>query len=1172
MKTQAQVAAVLVLAALPGLGAPQFGTPFSDGLVLQRDRAVPVWGTAEPGARVRVTFAGQAKEATADANGDWRVDLDPLPASKEPRELVLAPGAGDGAAVTVSDVLVGEVWLCSGQSNAECPIWGDNPRYRDGWGAMTLRATVKPFVRLAKAGRRWSVKPRRDAPRAVWRKMTPGLYDAFRKGVELPSAVGYYYALELANALDVPIGLVDCSWGGTNIDAWTPRSGYANRPALADVAAYPLKETWNAATDRAGVISGLQQQPTVLWNGIVAAYAPMAIRGFVWYQGCHNSWEPKRYAAKMHALYDGWAKEFENPALEMYFAQLAPWGQNNIAAIQMAQATFAAEEPHAAMAVINDVGNLTDIHPNDKRTVARRLSLHALRRLYGFAEVEDESPTVRGWKTDGPRVTLSFDHAEGFYVYNPDGSVSNGFELAGVDGVFRPARIVNLFETRHWKTGKPEYRGPLVGTNIVLEADGVREPNRVRYLHARPWFGSVYSDAGLPLGAFEIASFTHRPFSLKGTWCSLGTSITWLDTHPGSSRGGMTRGYQSRVQDVVSFDGYVNGGANASVLAEALDKVVKADWYTIEHGINDWGKSTPVGTLADYRAQATNGTFYADYRRLIDRIRALSPSARILLCTPRRGCRFGTYLPAAPGLPKNGIFLKDYVDAVRAIAAEEGFPVIDFYANCAADEELADLSYDDALHPNDKGYQRMAEEVIRVLETQRELAPAAPAGTAPGPGLRGGRGRPRGRVMFWYDVEDYVCDAADEGTLCHARMLTELGVRGNFSLVGFYAQRLVERGRFDVIEALKGHCLGSQTLYHSRHPTICEYTDVADWGAAYRRCLAEESECIGMIKAVFGLDSINLFVPPGTSVTPVAMYAYADRGVTFYGGGLDIFGDSLAERPAWYCNMLHVPYSPASLRDNDTLAKRDLTVIATHPNQLVTAEFWDGVNYAGGNLVPWRQWRQPRLLTPEQQRREREGWREMVAGIVNDRRLTVVTCEDLAREIRPRVAIRRSDVPRLRAAMSRGFEPVEEPSWCVSDVFQAAVAFLRGASSFLPGKAWGFLERPIGVTEPVTVTRADVTAAARALDVRAFLPPQVAVGDRKVGPGDFLVAMLELLDGDAETVTLEPRDQIGPMGRHLPNLPDLKLGQGDWPIYAKSFKDEYVSDRLRWQFWTLRHE
>lgn len=436
----------------------------------------------------------------------------------------------------------------------------------------------------------------------------------------------------------------------------------------------------------------------------------------------------------------------------------------------------------------------------------------------------------------------------------------------------------------------------------------------------------------------------------------------------------------------------------------------------------------------------------------------------------------------------------------------------------------------------------------------------------------------KGRVMFWYDTEDYVSPAAHEGTLFHAKLLSEFGFRGNFALVGFYAQTLVEQGRSDVIEALKPHCIGSQTLYHSRHPTICEYTDVADWDAAYRRCLAEESECMGMLKAVFGLDAISFFVPPGTSVTPVPMYVCSDRGVPVYAAGIDIFGDRALDRLTWYANMLQLPYFCGMGRDakhvpsNDVLAGRSLTLIYTHPNEVVIDEWWDACNFKGKNLTPWREWRQSKPLTPAQQAEAQAGVRALMARVKADKRLTVVSCDDIVREIRPRVAIRRSDVPALLEKLSRGLDPIEEPaSWCVSDVFQASVAFLRGADEYTPGKAWGFLEKPVGVSEPVTLRRADLVACAKTLRTDGFLPPQVSVGGVKVGPADFLIAALTVLAQDVDAVTVEPRDQLGPVGKHLKNLPTLKL-PGTWLVYADDFKDQYVTDRLRWQFWTLRYE
>jgi sialate O-acetylesterase len=465
-------------------------------MVLQRDMTVRVWGTADAGEKVSVAFAGARADAVADKDGKWLAELPPMPASKEGRVLTANEAR-------VSDVLVGEVWMCSGQSNTDCPIWGGNPRYRDGWGAMTLLSTVKPFVRIVKTPLVMATKPKLDVE-VKWRKMTPELYAEWKSGGRMPSAMGYYYALELANALDVPVGLVDSSWGGTNIDAWTPRSGYEGLKDLdaeRDWTIVPQNE-WKQEMKK-GPIGGAVQQPSALWYGMVAAYAPMTVRGFIWYQGCHNAGEYQRYANKMHALYNGWAREFRNPALSLYFVQLAPWGNAGIANIQEAQAKFAAEEKNAAMAVINDVGNLVDIHPNDKRTVAKRLALHALRRDYGWSQVRDESPTLKSWKIDGDKFVLSFNDAEGWYVYNPDRSTNTGFEICGADGAWKPAKILNFAESKD-RNGKPQYLGPLTGADIVVSAEGVPEPKKLRYLYSSPWFGALYSDVCLPLGAFHI--------------------------------------------------------------------------------------------------------------------------------------------------------------------------------------------------------------------------------------------------------------------------------------------------------------------------------------------------------------------------------------------------------------------------------------------------------------------------------------------------------------------------------------------------------------------------------------------------------------------------------------------------------------------------------------------
>jgi len=203
---------------------------------------------------------------------------------------------------------------------------------------------------------------------------------------------------------------------------------------------------------------------------------------------------------------------------------------------------------------------------------------------------------------------------------------------------------------------------------------------------------------------------------MDGTWCSLGTSITWYNDHVAAARGRFTTGYQTYVMKTLTFSGFSNRGVDGGTVASQLGHVDRADYYTIEHGINDWGHSTPVGVLDDYVNNTSNRTFFASYRQLIDEIRGINPDATIILCTPRRAFGFNGYLPAHWYLSKNGIKLEDYAKAVRAIAAEEGLVVADFFKNSGHNENQLRLTcIDVALHPNDYGHQIMANEVLRAF-------------------------------------------------------------------------------------------------------------------------------------------------------------------------------------------------------------------------------------------------------------------------------------------------------------------------------------------------------------------------------------------------------------------------------------------------------------------------
>ncbi|MGN0853957.1 MAG: sialate O-acetylesterase [Kiritimatiellia bacterium] len=474
----------------------RLASPFADGMVLQRDKEVAVWGTAEAGEKVKVSFAGHEVETTADAQGDWRVNLPKLAASKESRTLI----AEGRSTQIVSDVLVGEVWYCCGQSNTEMPLVGGRPHFADRQGRLVAQMTRKPFIRCAYASDyKFAGEPRKTAPYAVaWKPFTPetlGKEPSF-------SAMGVYFALELHSALDVPIGIIGSYWGGTNIDAWTPQEGYAAHPELKETADWKFipGNEWTDACVR-GPINGAHQQPCVLWNEMVAPWCPMTMRGFIWYQGCHNAGESARYCAKMHALYDGWSKKFENPDLKLYFVQLAPFGKSWWG-LQLAQAQFAAEEKNAALVTTVDIGNPNDIHPNEKGTIGKRLAALALRHDYGFADLVAEAPTLRGICSEEGRLIMSFHNAQGWYVYQPDWGVDCGFEIAGPDGEWKKAYLVNVNKGAKkpvpWHTD-----GVCEGRDLILAADEVEKPMKVRYLYRKPWVGTVYADSGLPLGPFE---------------------------------------------------------------------------------------------------------------------------------------------------------------------------------------------------------------------------------------------------------------------------------------------------------------------------------------------------------------------------------------------------------------------------------------------------------------------------------------------------------------------------------------------------------------------------------------------------------------------------------------------------------------------------------------------
>ena len=455
--------------------AVKLGSPFADGMVLQREKPVAVWGTADAGEEVTVSFAGQSAKAKAGADGKWLVRLAPLAASAESR--VLRANNAE-----VKDVLVGEVWLCSGQSNMSMIMW-NNPYIgmhgnRETNGYLDTMMVNEPEVRGCTVPAVWSVEPKELAKPLVWKRFAPGQQRHF-------SAIAFHYALALHQALKVPVGVIVSAWGGTNIETWISPDGYQSVPGLETFAAKPLL----AKSDNPKM--ELHKQHRALYNAMIHPLLPYTLRGALWYQGESNRGQGLKYKDYLHALWNGWAKAFENPELPFYLVQIAPFDywlkptDPGVSACDIweAEERFAKENKFAGMATIVDVGEHDNIHPGDKRTVALRLAALALNRNYGRTDIPCDNPSLKSYTIEGDTFKLVFDHVKSWVMHGND---PVNFEIAGADGKFVPA-------TAKFLPGA-----------IEVKAAEVAAPKQLRYLWNWQKTGRLKNDYGLPLAPFFI--------------------------------------------------------------------------------------------------------------------------------------------------------------------------------------------------------------------------------------------------------------------------------------------------------------------------------------------------------------------------------------------------------------------------------------------------------------------------------------------------------------------------------------------------------------------------------------------------------------------------------------------------------------------------------------------
>ncbi|MFM9081476.1 MAG: sialate O-acetylesterase [Opitutaceae bacterium] len=482
----------------------RLGTPFQDHAVLQRDRPLPVWGWARPGEPVRVTLgAGEEVSTRAGVDGRWQVTLPARPASATPLELT----AEGGTQVVARDILIGEVWLCSGQSNME---W----RLRFAADAtVDIAAADLPQIRQLKVARYPRAERQEEAP-AKWSVCSPASAGDF-------SAVGFHFARRLWGALRVPVGLINCSHGNSPVEGWMSAETLAGDPAFKPVtdrwaevlARYPAAQAkhtealrrWEekAATERqsgrtppappaAPIGPNHQQEPSALFNGMIAPVRPFAVRGFLWYQGEGNARRAAEYEKLFGALIGQWRKDFLVPEAPFLWVQLPGLDRmpptttrEDWIALREAQTANLAL-PATGQAIKIDVGDPADIHPVRKREVGERLARLALHRVHGEPVLDRGPELVRASAARGV-IALEFEHTGGGLRLG--GESVPAFEAAGADGVFIEAARVEILD----------------GTRLRVHVPSIERPKVVRHAwraYPRSW---LINAEGLPAPPFSRA-------------------------------------------------------------------------------------------------------------------------------------------------------------------------------------------------------------------------------------------------------------------------------------------------------------------------------------------------------------------------------------------------------------------------------------------------------------------------------------------------------------------------------------------------------------------------------------------------------------------------------------------------------------------------------------------
>jgi len=449
----------------------QMGPLFSDDMILQRESQVPIWGLASPNEKVTILSSWNNRTAStkADNQGNWIVKIE-TPLAGGPYEINISSG---DSVLNYSNVLIGEVWIASGQSNMQMALYGGGKEPVFGSIDMIAQAN-NSNIRLFTVRHRSSETPKKDL-NGKWLVSSPSNVSGF-------SAVAYSFANYLNKVLDIPIGIIHSSWGGSPAEAWTDQKTLNN--------IFEKSEIRNRHKDKA-----IHHNPSGLFNAMINPLIPFKIRGAIWYQGESNVGRANNYTKLMNNMIDGWRSQWNQGSFPFYFVQIAPNGaggntnKTSQAFLREAQLMTMLQTENTGMVVTLDIGSEYTVHPPEKILVGKRLAYWALVKDYKLGGISFSGPVYKSLDIKGHKVIVNFDYAQnGITSYNKP---IVGFEIAGSNKVF-------------YKANAKVIRGyGLNRSKLEVSSDSVKNPEAVRYGWKNYLIGNLYNSQGLPASSFR---------------------------------------------------------------------------------------------------------------------------------------------------------------------------------------------------------------------------------------------------------------------------------------------------------------------------------------------------------------------------------------------------------------------------------------------------------------------------------------------------------------------------------------------------------------------------------------------------------------------------------------------------------------------------------------------